>query len=190
MNTNDEDVAIPPEYYSISEILAIFNTMIDTTFSIFTSVFRYGCIRIQFPYTIHFTNARHNWEICWLGGRTVILCASFYGSNVIDITRNRQVIQVYSFLVWSSNLKIVIQNNSLLTIMIIDDPTIKYYRSIENIWIPMMHRFDRLVSVFMDLDGNIKRLNNEFEIQLTIEDRVEGEGKGTPTLISANQLVL
>ena len=54
----------------------------------------------------------------------------------------------------------------------------------------MMHRFDRLVSVFMDLDGNIKRLNNEFDIQLTIEDRVEGEGKGTPTLISANQLVL
>ena len=40
----------------------------------------------------------------------------------------------------------------------------------------------------MDLDGNIKRLNNEFDIQLTIEDRVEGEGKGTPTLISANQL--
>ena len=32
------------------------------------------------------------------------------------------------------------------------------------------------------------RLNNEFELQLTKEDQVEGENEGTLTLISANQL--
>ena len=53
----------------------------------------------------------------------IILPASFYESNVIDITRNRQAIQVYSSLDRSSDLKIANQNNNLFTTMIIDDPT-------------------------------------------------------------------
>ena len=58
------------------------------------------------PHTIIFTNAPDIREILGLEGRTVILPVSFYVSNVIDITRNRQVIQVYSSLVRSSDLKI------------------------------------------------------------------------------------
>ena len=100
----------------------------------------------------------------------VIPPASFYGSNVIDITRNRQVIQIYSSLVRSSDLKIANQNNSLLTTMIIDDPKIDYLRTVEDICIPMITRFDRLMFLFRDMDGNIMRLNGEFELQLTIED--------------------
>ena len=53
----------------------------------------------------------------------IILPALLFESNVIDITRNRQVIQVYSSLDRSSDLKIASQNNNLLTTMIIDDPT-------------------------------------------------------------------
>ena len=56
-NINDEEVTIPPEYYSIGEIIVILNTMTDTSFSISTKDSSYGCIWIQFPYSIHFTNA-------------------------------------------------------------------------------------------------------------------------------------
>ena len=75
-------------------------------------------------HSIHFTNAPDIREILCLEGRTVILLASFNQSYVFNITRNRQVIQVYSSLVRSSYLKIASQNNNLLTTMIIDDPTI------------------------------------------------------------------
>ena len=57
-------------------------------------------------------------------------------------------------------------NNNLLTTMIIDD----YIRTVEDICIPMIHRFDRLMFVFKDMDDNIIHLNGEFELQLTIED--------------------
>ena len=86
----------------------------DTTFSISTKTSSYGCIWIQSPHTIDHTNAPDIREILGLEGRAVILPASFYGSNVIDITRNRQAIQVYSLLVRSSDLKIANQNNNLL----------------------------------------------------------------------------
>ena len=56
----------------------------------------------------------------------IVLPTSFYGSNVIDITRNRQVIQVYSSLVGLSDLKIANQNNNLLTTMMIDDSKTNY----------------------------------------------------------------
>ena len=62
-----------------------------------------------------------------------------------DFTRNRHVIQVYSTLVRSPDLKIVNQNNNLLTTIIINDPTTNYCRSVEDICIPMITRFDRLM---------------------------------------------
>ena len=169
-NTNDEEATIPPGYYSIGEIITILNTMTDTVFSIYTKTSSYGCIWIQSLHMIHFTNATDIREIFGLEGRIVILPDSFYGSNVIDITRNRQVIQVYSSLVRLSDLKIANQNNNLFTTMIIDYPTTYYYRSVEDICIPMITRFDRLMFVFRDMEGNILRLNGEFELQLTIED--------------------
>ena len=98
----------------------------------------------------------------------MVLPASFYGLNVIDITQNLQVIQVYLSNVRSSDLKIANQNNNLLTTMIIDDPEVHYLRTVEDICIPMITRFDRLMFVFRDMDGNIMRLNGEFELQWTI----------------------
>ena len=91
-NTNDEERTIPPGYYSIAEIIVILNSMTDSTFSISTKDSSYGCIWMQYPFSINFTKSTDIREIIGLEGRTVILSASFYGSNVTDITRNRQVI--------------------------------------------------------------------------------------------------
>ena len=80
---------------------------------------------------------------------------------------------MYSSLVGSFDLKIANQNNYLLTTIIIDDPTTNYCRSVADICIPMITRFDRLMIVFEDLVARIMRLNGEFELLLTINDRVE-----------------
>ena len=80
------------------------------------------------------------------------------------------MIQVYSSLVHSSDLKIANQNSNLLTTMIIDDPEVNYLHTVEDICIPMITRFDRLMFVFRYLDGKMMRLNGEFELQLMIED--------------------
>ena len=183
-NSNDETVTISAGYYTLSEIIALLNTMTDTLFSISTNASSFGCIWIQSPHTIDFTDAPDICEILGLDGRTLILPASFYGSNVIDITRNRQVIQVYSTIVRSSDLKIANQNNNLLTTMIIDDPTVDYVRAVEDVCIPMITRFDRLMFVFRDMDGKIIRLNGEFELQLTIEDVYD---EVPSSIASANQ---
>ena len=37
----------------------------------------------------------------------------------------------------------------------------------------MIHRFDRLMFLFKDMDGNMMNLVGEFELQLTIEDVIE-----------------
>ena len=172
-NTNGESVTIDRGYYTLSEIIAILNTMSNTTFSISIMATSYGSIWIQSPYSIDFSDAPDIREIFRLGGQMIVRPASFYGSNVIDITRNRQVIQVYSSLVRSSDLKIANQNNNLLTTMMIDDPEVNYCRSIEEICIPMIYRFDRLMFLLKDMDGNMMNLNGEFELQLTIEDVIE-----------------
>ena len=51
----------------------------------------------------------------------------------------------------------------------------------------MISRFGWLMFLFRDMEDNIMRLNGEFELQLTIEDRVEGDGEGVPIIMSANQ---
>ena len=57
--------------------------------------------------------------------------------------------------------------------MMIDDPESNYCRSVEEICIPMIHRFDRLMFLFKDMDGNMMNLVGEFELQLTIEDVIQ-----------------
>ena len=54
--------------------------------------------------------------------------------------------------------------------MIIDDSEINDINTVKEICIPMIRRFDRLIFVFKDMDGNIIHLNGEFELRLTIED--------------------
>ena len=163
-NSGGEEVTISPGYYTLSEIIAILDTMTNTSFSISTMDTSYGYIWIQSPYSINFNNAPDIRKILGLEDRMVILPASFYESNVIDITRNRQVIQVHSSIVQSSNMKIANQNNNLLTTMIIDNPTTNYCRSVTDICIPMIYRFDRLMFLFKDMDDNIIHLNGEFEL--------------------------
>ena len=70
-NSNDETVTIPPSYYTLSEIIALLNTMSDTLFSISTNASSYGCIWIQSTHTIDFTDAPDIREILGLDGRTV-----------------------------------------------------------------------------------------------------------------------
>ena len=101
--------------------------------------------------TIDFTNAPDILEILGLEGRTVILPASFNGSNVIEITRNLQVIQVYLSLDRSSDLEIGDRNNNLFTTLIIDDSTTNYCRLMEDICISVITRFGLLMFVFKDL---------------------------------------
>ena len=108
-NANGEEVTISPGYYTLSDIIAILNTMINTTFSISTMATSYECIWIHSPYFIDFTIAPDVQEIFGLGNHMIVFPASFYGSNVIDITRNCQVIQVYSSFVRSSDLKSLIR---------------------------------------------------------------------------------
>ena len=105
-NTNYDDRTIPPAYYTIGETIAILNSITDSMFSISHQDFELRFLWIQSPNSIDFTNTPDIREILGLKGRTVILLAFFCGSNVIDITRNRQLIQVYSSLVRSSDLKI------------------------------------------------------------------------------------
>ena len=54
-NTNGEEITISPDYYTLTEIIAILNTMINTTFSISTMATSYEYIWIHSPYSIDFT---------------------------------------------------------------------------------------------------------------------------------------
>ena len=67
-NSNDEEITIPPGYYTIGQIIAILNNLADTTFSISTKASSYGCIYIQSTHTIDFTNAPDIREILGLEG--------------------------------------------------------------------------------------------------------------------------
>ena len=54
--------------------------------------------------------------------------------------------------------------------MIMDVSEINDINTVKEICISMIHRFDRLMFVIKEMNGNIMRLNGEFELQLTIED--------------------
>ena len=115
-------------------------------------------------------------------GRTDILPAFFCGSNVVDISRNRQVIQVYSSLTRSSDLKIANRSNNLLTTIIMDNLTTIYCRSVEAICIPMITRFDRLMFLFRDMEGDTMQLNDIFELQLTIKNMYDQVPSSIPQM--------
>ena len=72
-NSNGEEITISPGYYTLREIIAILNTMTNTSFSISTMDSSYGCIWIQSPYSIDFNNAPDVQEIIGLEDRMVIL---------------------------------------------------------------------------------------------------------------------
>ena len=171
-NGKGEQVVFDQGYYTLAEILAMLNEMENCGFSIITANKGFGCIHITSSTTIDFSKAPDIREI--LGITESNLPASIYdGKSIIDITRNRQVIQVFSSIVRTSDLKIANQNNNLLTTMMIDDPQATYLRKIEDVCIPICNRFDKLYFSFKDLDGRPMKLTGVFELQLTIDDIVE-----------------
>ena len=89
-NTNDDKITIYPGYYTIGEIIAILNTMTDSTFSISTKASSYGCIWIQSPHTIHFTNAPDIREILGLEDvRSFYLLRSMDRTSLISLEINK-----------------------------------------------------------------------------------------------------
>ena len=62
-------------------------------------------------------------------------------------------------------LKIVNQNNNLLTTMIFDDPTTNYSRSVDDICIPIITRFDLLIFMFKDLNKFKHRIFRQNDVK-------------------------
>ena len=177
-NGKDESVVFDKGFYTLAEIISMLNEMTYSGFSISNATYSFGCINISTNTTIDFSKAPDICEILGLT-KTTYLAGSYYGENIIDITRNRQVIQVYSSIVRTSDLKIANQNNNLLTTMILNDPQVNYLNTIEDVSIPICNRFDKLYFSFKDLDGNLMKLNGLFELQLTIDDVIDTEKDGS-----------
>ena len=178
-NGKNESVVFDKGFYTLAEIISMLNEMTYSSFSISNATFSFGCIQLSTNTTIDFSLAP---EICQILGLTkqIYLAGQYYGEEIIDITRNRQAIQVFSSIVRTSDLKIANQNNNLLTTMILDDPQVTYLNTIEDVNIPICNRFDKLYFSFKDLDGNLMKLNGLFELQLTIDDVItEDDSKVT-----------
>lgn len=170
-NGKGEKVEFEKGFYTLAEILAMLNEMTNCGFSVITSTNSFGCVFVTSSTTIDLSNAPDIREILGIT-ETSLTSGQTIGKNIIDITRNRQVIQVFCSIVRTSDLKIADQNNNLLTTMMIDDPQSNYFRKIEDVCIPICNQFDRLYFSFKDLDGNLVNLTGVFELQLTIDDEV------------------
>lgn len=164
VNGKNEKVTFQSGFYTLAEIIAKLNEMTYSGFSISNATYSFGCINISTNATIDFSKAPDICEILGLT-KTTYLAGSYYGENIIDITRNRQVIQVYSSIVRTSDLKIANQNNNLLTTTILDDPQENYLNTIEDVNIPIINRFDKLYFSFKNLSGQIMNLQGLFELQ-------------------------
>ena len=168
-NDKGESVVFEKGYYTLADIIAMLNQMQYTQYSISNAVSSFGCFHIQSSCSVDFSQAPDIIDILGLTETTYNAGANT-GANIIDITRNRQVIQVYSSIVRTSDLKIANQNNNLITTIIINDPQLRYLNTVEQVNIPIINRFDRIYFSFKDLDGNLMNLNADFELQLTIDD--------------------
>lgn len=172
-NSKNERVVFDKGYYTLAEILAMLNEMQWCQFSIVTSGYSFGCIKLNAQYALDLSKAPEIREI--LGLTRDVYDGLHFGTSIIDITRNRQVVQVYSSIVRTSDLKIANQNNNLLTTMMFDDPQSNYLRKIEDVCIPICNRFDKLYFSFKDLDGNLMKLQGQFELQLTVDDNTQAD---------------
>ena len=117
-NDKGESVTFEKGFYSLSQIIDILNTMMYSQFSLSNDVDRFGCIHISS--SIDFSITPDIWDRIDIKQQTYSE-GEYYGDDGIDITRNQQLIQVFSSIVKTSDLKISNQNNNLLTTMMIDD---------------------------------------------------------------------
>lgn len=181
-NGKNEKVIFEKGFYTLAEIISMLNEMTYTSFSISNATNAFGCIQLSTNTSVDFSRSPEISSILGLS-KSTYLAGQYNGENIIDITRNRQVIQVFSSIVRTSDLKIANQNNNLLTTMILDDPQKSYINTIEDVNIPICNRFDKLYFSFKTLDGKSINLYGQFELQLTIND-VISEDKSKITKLS------
>ena len=171
-NGNGEEILFEKGYYSLGMIIAMLNTMEYSEFQVTTSTYKFGCIHMNSSCPIDFSQAEDLRDILGLT-KNIYSSGSHYGDNIIDVTRNLQVIQVYCSLVKSSELKIANQNNNLLTTLIIEDPEKSFIQKTQDVYLPIINKFDQLYFSYRDLDGNIINLNADISFQITVEDFVK-----------------
>ena len=175
-NGNDEEILFEKGYYSLGMIIAMLNTMEYSEFQVTTSTYKFGCLHMNSSCPIDFSQAEDLKDILGLS-ENIYSSGSHYGDNIIDVTRNLQVIQVYCSLVKSSELKIANQNNNLLTTLIIEDPEKSFIQKTQDVYLPIINKFDQLYFSYRDLDGNIINLNADISFQITVEDFVKNDIK-------------
>ena len=175
-NGKDEEIIFEKGYYSLGSIIAMLNTMEYSEFQVTTSTYKFGCIHMNSSCPIDFSQAEDLRDILGLT-KNIYSSGSHYGDNIIDITRNLQIIQVYCSLVKSSELKIANQNNNLLTTLIIEDPEKNFIQKTQDVYLPIINKFDQLYFSYRDLDGNIINLNADISFQITVEDVVKNDIK-------------
>ena len=168
-NAKNEEILFEKGYYSLSMIIAMLNTMENSSFQVTTSTYKFGCLLIQSSCEVDFSDANDIKEMLGLT-KDIYSSGTNYGDNIVDITRNMQVIQVYCSLVKSSELKIANQNNNLLTTLIIEDPEKSFIQKTQDIYLPIISKFDQLYFSYRDLDGNIVNLNADISFQISVED--------------------
>lgn len=168
-NGKAEEVVFEAGYYSLAMIIAMINMCEFTSAEVITSSQHFGCIRFQSATTVDLSQAPDIKAILGIS-QDHLLSGGTYGENIIDITRNMQVIQVYSSIVKSSDLKIANQNNNLLTTIILDDPEQSFIQKIEDVHLPIVNSFDKLYFNFRDLDGNAVDIHADISFQITISD--------------------
>lgn len=175
-NERGEEIIFEKGYYSLGLLIAKLNTMEYSEFQVTTSTYKFGCLHMNSSCSIDFSQSEDIKDILGLS-QNIYPSGSHYGDNIIDITRNMQVIQVYCSLVKSSELKIANQNNNLLTTLIIEDPEKSFIQKTQDVYLPIINKFDRLYFSYRDLDGNIIKLNADISFQITVEDFVKNIDK-------------
>ena len=173
-NRNGEVVYIPQGYHSLGEIIALINEMTYTSISINTMANNFGTIWIQSSCEVYFNSAPDIKEILGLE-KNVYSAGGCHGENIIDITRNRQTIQVFSTIVKSADIKIANQYNNLLTTLIVEDPEQSFIHEVSEVNIPIISTWDRLYFSFRDMNGNEINMDADVEFQMLIEDIVDNE---------------
>lgn len=175
-NGKNEEIIFEKGYYSLGMIIAMLNTMEYSEFQVTTSTYKFGCLHMNSSCSIDFSQAEDIKDILGVS-ENIYPSGSHYGNNIIDITRNLQVIQVYCSLVKSSELKIANQNNNLLTTLIIEDPEKSFIQKTQDVYLPIINKFDQLYFSYRDLNGNIINLNADISFQITVEDFVKNDIK-------------
>ena len=177
-NSKGETITFNPGFYKLSEIISEINTMEYIRCEISTQGPSYG--RAYFVgskaanVTVDLTQARDIAAILGFNGSRWKLNAiptgnSYVTEDIIDITRNNQVILVYASIIKSNELKIANQNNNLLTSVNVNDPESTVSHKIENTWIPISGDYQRIYFNFKNADAQPIYLDCDITFEFIIQ---------------------